>query len=71
MTDDGKGFSLQLLHDLEISGGIEWMYDSAWHVWIGNPKRDEANVRSEREAMDWLKAKALELYPDSDGKGGE
>lgn len=62
MTDKAVSFSLQLLHDLEIAGGIEWMYDGAWHVWIGNPKQAEANVSSEREALDWLKAKALEIY---------
>jgi len=57
-----EGFSLQLLHDLEISGGIEWMFDGAWRVWIGSRKKDEATVSGEREAMDWLKAKAFEIY---------
>ncbi len=59
---DAKGFSLQLLHDLEIAGSIEWLYDGAWHVTIGSPVQAEALVNSEREALDWLKAKALEIY---------
>jgi hypothetical protein len=63
MMTDAKGFSLQLLHDLEIAGGIEWMYDGAWHVWIGNPKQAEANVSSEQEALDWLRARAVQIYP--------
>jgi len=54
--------TLQQLHDLEIPGGIEWTFDGAWRVWIGNPLRDEAMVGSEAEAMEWLAAKAQELY---------
>ena len=59
---DAKGFSLQLLHDLEIAGSITWVFDGDWHVDIGSPVQAEANVKSEREALDWLKAKALEIY---------
>lgn len=55
--------TLQTFHDLEIAGGIEWLYDGAWRVWIGNPKLAEANVGSEEEAMRWLRKKAAELYP--------
>jgi hypothetical protein len=55
--------TLQELHDLEIAGGIEWLYDGAWHVWIGNPKLADANVSSEEEAKRWLREKAAELYP--------
>lgn len=54
--------TLQQLHDLEIPGGIEWTYDGAWRVWIGNHLRDEAMVGSEAEAMTWLRKKAGEIY---------
>lgn len=54
--------TLQELHDLEIAGGIEWLFDGSWRVWIGNPKLAEANVGSEDEAMRWLREKAEELY---------
>jgi len=54
--------TLQQLHDLEIAGGIEWTFDGAWRVWIGNPLRDEAMVGSEAEAMTWLRKKAAEIY---------
>lgn len=54
--------TLQQLHDLEIPGGIEWTFDGAWRVWIGNPMRDEANVGSEAEALEWLDRLARELY---------
>lgn len=54
--------TLQQLHDLEIAGGIEWTFDGAWRVWIGNPMQDEANVGSEAEALEWLRKKAREIY---------
>ena len=54
--------TLQQLHDLEVAGGIEWTFDGSWRVWVGNPLRDEAMVGSEAEAMEWLAAKAQELY---------
>lgn len=55
--------TLQQLHDREIAGGVEWLFDGAWHVWIGwSPIRDEANVSSEAEALAWLAEKAEELY---------
>lgn len=62
MTVNAKGFSLQLLHDLEIAGSISWYFDGAWHVTIGSPVLDEANVGSEEEAMAWFRDKAKEHY---------
>lgn len=62
MTDKSAGFSLQLLHDLEIAGSVTWLFDGDWHVTIGSPVLDEANVDSEEEAMAWLRDKAKEHY---------
>ena len=54
--------TLQELHDREIAGGITWLFDGAWRVWIGSPILAEANVSSEAEALAWLAKKAEELY---------
>lgn len=59
---------LQLLHDSEINGSIEWFFDGAWTVRIGDPMngiKAEAWVETAVEAEAWLHRKARELYPES------
>ena len=60
---------LQMLHDSEINGSIEWFFDGIWTVRIGDPLngiKANAVVASLVEAEAWLHLKARELYPDSD-----
>ena len=60
---------IQGLHDSEINGGLTWLYDGAWHVWLGtdaDSPEAAANVSSLREAAEWLRVKAVEHYPDSE-----
>lgn len=54
--------TLQSLHDHEIAGKIEWLYDENWRVSIGDPVHASATVKSEAEALAWLRAKAKEHY---------
>jgi hypothetical protein len=63
--------TLQQLHDAEISGTIDWLFDKAWHVEIGKPKQAEATVGSMSEAIEWIEQKAQELYgwtPEDDAQ---
>ena len=61
---------LQDLHDSEINGEIAWFYDGAWRVAVGGDPVDgyaaETDVGSIGEAVEWLRAKAVELYPESE-----
>lgn len=62
---------ISALHDSEINGVIGWFYDGVWSVKmkIGDPWNGydaEATVADLREASDWLRDKAIELYPDSE-----
>lgn len=56
---------LQDLHDSEINGTIDWLYDRAWHAEIGKPPHAEADFDTGAEAVEWLRATAIKLYPDS------
>lgn len=56
---------LQRLHDSEISGDIYWLYGSPFSVRIGSPPIEEATVGSWTEVEEWLRQKAVELYPES------
>ena len=59
---------LQMLHNSEINGSIEW-FDGICTVRIGDPFngiKANAMVTSLVEAEAWLHLKARELYPDSD-----
>jgi hypothetical protein len=59
---------IQRLHDSEIAGGVAWMYDSSFRVWLGvegEPGTVEGLVRSWAEAESWLVEKVLELDPTS------
>ncbi|CAN7663038.1 hypothetical protein LJR016_005238 [Devosia sp. LjRoot16] len=60
---------LQMLHDSEINGSVEWFFDGIWLARIGdrlNGIKAETKVGSALEAEAWLHLKARELYPDSD-----
>jgi hypothetical protein len=59
---------LQMLHDSEINGSIEWFFDGVWTVKIGDPLngiKANAVVASLVEAEAWLHLTARKLYPDS------
>jgi hypothetical protein len=56
---------LQDLHDSEISRTLDWLYDSAWHAEIGKPPHAAADFDTGAEAVEWLRATAIRLYPDS------
>ena len=59
---------LQMLHDSEINGSIEWLFDGVWEVKIGGGNGTKAigQVKTAAEAEAWLHFKARELYPASD-----
>jgi hypothetical protein len=56
------------LHDSEINGAIEWFYDDLWLVKIGGSLAwtAEATLDSYEAAINWLRDKAIELYPGSE-----
>lgn len=58
---------IQELHDSEINGAVEWLYDGAFAVRIGGPEGPVATdqLHSWQEAEIWLRMMATELYPDS------
>jgi len=60
------GIFLQELHDSEINGSIEWMYDRVWTARIGAPVLAEASFNTLSEAAHWMLDTANELFPDSD-----
>jgi len=62
VSDGYSVYVLQSLHDAEIPGSISWLPDGAWGVTIGNPVREREIVRSEAEALEWLRTKAKEIY---------
>src|SRR4051794_2673208 len=59
------GIFLQELHDSEINGSIEWMFDRVWTARIGAPVLAEASFNTLGEAAHWMLDKVNELYPDS------
>ena len=68
ITDELAGF-IEALHDSEINGEIGWFFDGVWCVKIGdvhNGYKAEATFMSLGEAAEWLRSKAIELYPDSE-----
>ena len=67
-TDEFASF-VQDLHDSEINAEIGWFFDGVWCVKIGDKRngyKDEASLRSLGEAAEWLRSRAVELYPDSE-----
>jgi hypothetical protein len=58
------------LHDSEINGEIGWFYDSVWSVKVklGDMLHGydaEDTFHSLEAAVEWMRAKAVELYPNS------
>jgi hypothetical protein len=68
-TDELATF-LEDLHDSEINGEIGWFYDRVWRAKIGDPwngyQAEQDGLLSLTEAVEWLRSKAIELYPDSE-----
>jgi len=59
---------LSALHESEINGAVSWFYDGVSRVRFGDPHNGvdaEAVVGSVQEAVEWLRATAIKLYPDS------
>lgn len=59
---------LQKLYDSEINAKIEWFWDGGFEVSLGDPMNgwlDSLNTRDWSEAEGWLRAKAIERYPNS------
>jgi len=54
------------LHDSEIG----WFFDGVWRAKIGDPwngyKAEIDGLMSLTEAAEWLRSKAIELYPNSE-----
>jgi hypothetical protein len=75
MTDDKThsadlGALITALHDSEINGSlsVSWFYDSVWTAKLGDDHNGVAakgSFRSLRDTVEWLRSKAIELYPDS------
>ena len=58
---------LEDLNDSEINGEIGWFFDGVWRAKIGDPWNGylaaEDGFPSLAEAADWLRSKAVELFP--------
>lgn len=60
---------LEDLHDSEINGEIGWFFDRVSRAKIGDPwngyRAEIDGLSGLAEAAEWLRSKAIELYPDS------
>ena len=57
---------IQDIHRDGITGSIGWVAGECWPVAIGQAsKRAEGVCETFDEAVEWLRAKAVECYPDS------
>jgi hypothetical protein len=68
MSDDHT-LIIQDLYDNEINARIEWLHDAGFAVALGDRLKGfiaTAQVTMYAEAVDWLRVKAIELYPTSD-----
>jgi hypothetical protein len=58
------------LHDSEINGEIGWFFDGVWRAKIGDPcngfQAEIDGLLSLSQAAEWLRSKAIELYPNSE-----
>jgi hypothetical protein len=58
-----------LLEDLH-NGEIGWFFDRVWRAKIGDPwngyRAEKDGLLSLGEAAEWLRSKAIELYPNSE-----
>jgi hypothetical protein len=61
---------LEDLHDSEMNGEIGWFYDRVWRAKIGDPwngfRAETDGLLSLGQAAEWLRSKAIELYPNSE-----
>ena len=61
---------LEDLHDSEINGEIGWFFDRVWRAKIGDPWNgyiaEVDGLPSIAQAAEWLRSKAIELYPNSE-----
>ena len=61
---------LEDLHGSEINGEIGWFFDRVWRAKIGDPwngyRAEKDGLLSLGEAAEWLRSKAIELYPNSE-----
>ena len=68
-TDELASF-LEDFHDSEINGEIGWFFDGVWRAKIGDPwngyRAEQDGFVSLSQAIDWLRSKAIEIYPDSE-----
>ena len=59
---------LEDLHDSEINGEIGWFFDRVWRAKIGDPwngfRAETDGLLSLAHAAEWLRSKAIELYPE-------
>jgi hypothetical protein len=70
-TPDRNGLDVEaILNDLyssEINASISWIWDSGFHVTLGDPKLAEGwAFPGIGEAVAWLREQAVVHYPDSD-----
>jgi len=69
LTDEFASFIADL-HASEINGEISWFYDNVWGAKIGDPwngyRAEKDGLLSLGEAAEWLRSKAIELYPNSE-----
>jgi hypothetical protein len=68
MSASELGTVIVALHDSEINGEVSWFFDRLWSVKLGDPFTGYdavATVASIEEAVEWLRANAVRLYPDS------
>ena len=60
----------EALHDSEINGEIGWFFDRVWRAKIGDPwngfRAETDGLLSLAHAAEWLRSKAIELYPNSE-----
>jgi hypothetical protein len=62
------GEVIEALHDSEINGSVTWMFDGTWSVALGDELNGiiaAATVGSAEEAAEWLRATAVQHYPQS------
>lgn len=69
MIQSDLGSIIEALHHSGINGGVTWFYHRAWHVEIGDPvngRKAAASLSSLSAAVEWLRAMAIEIFPDSE-----
>ena len=61
---------LEDLHDSEINGEIRWFFDRGGGQRFGDPwngfRAETDGLLALGEAAEWLRSKAIELYPNSE-----